>query len=433
MKIISKIFIVCTMVCLCNTVAIGQEKIIEVKNFLDVSSIVRSVNDKDWLVCNNSLGQTKFSLVNESATSTPQLFLGYIDGTDSTRIFDFEVFNDTVYFCGATWYGSTSQAVWGYFPLAGFPSVSVKYIVRSMGYLSKIDVFSIDPTMNEVHVVMVGRLNQKNGIIVDEVRVAPDQFIEYAGTVDDVVGRYYADVAVTDNYVVTSMRAASGEILNNGQVLFISKPTTLSTSIFACAALSYPIPGNASAGLLEHCTGDAVVVVYGGIFNKIGIHSFIGTLPYSHLSIKGRKDYTLHDIKFDKTSEDLDILVKSMKSLSEAQDSSIILHLNQSLSTYGGPLFCHMYLDERLNSLDWIPWEKNCFVASGHDVGGSHLRVYKYQYNNWQNCTQQKIMQAEKLDMNEFKKVDLYYDACEVEMLELESYEMATPLTIICE
>lgn len=37
MKIISKIFIVCTMVCLCNTVAIGQEKIIEVKNFLDVS------------------------------------------------------------------------------------------------------------------------------------------------------------------------------------------------------------------------------------------------------------------------------------------------------------------------------------------------------------------------------------------------------------
>lgn len=342
------------------------------------------------------------------------------------------MFNDTVYFCGVTWYRSTSQAVWGYFPLAGFPSVNVKYIVRSMDWLSKIDVFSIDPTMNEVHVVMVGRLNSDKGIMVDEVRTAPDQFIEYTGLVDDIEEKRFSDVAVTDNYVVMTMHDG-GTYFAGGEVLFINKPTTMYTTIFLCTARSYSIPQmNSTSGLLEYCKNDAVVVAYEGSFGNVGVHSFIGYTPHSHLKIL-MPQFNVYDIKFDEVSEDLDILVRPFKFATKVADSSMILHLNQSLVSYGGPLFCHKYMDERLNSLDWIPWEKNCFVASGHDVGGSHLRAYKYYYNNWGNCTQQQILQAVPLEKKDVVSEKLIYDECEVEMLELESYEMATPLTIICE
>lgn len=431
MKKIIKLFVICTMAYLCNITAMGQEKIIEVDNHLDETSIIRAVNTKEWLVCNNSNGWSVFSLINETILATPQIHLGNVGNSDKIQIYDFEVFNDTVYFCGSVWFGENQQAVWGYFPLAGFPYVSVKYIVRNIKSLTKLDVFSIDPTRNEIHVVMVGQLDTEKGIVLDELRTAPNQFTEYTSEIyDEIVDFFFSDVAITDNFVVIT---SNPETLTIGHVLFIRKPTSLYTTIFSCAAWDYIIPGDVSwARLLEHCTNDVVVVVYSSTLTSIGVHSFLGTNPHINLKISTPK-LNIADVKFDKKSEDLDILLKPSQLSQTSQDSSVILHLNQSLSYNGGPLFCHKYYDEDLNSLDWIPWENHFFVASGHDKDYSHLRVYKYQYDDWKNCTKQHILWAEKKDTKNTEHYNLLYNDCEIVMQEHRVSEKGLPLIIKCE
>ncbi len=413
--------------------AIGQEKTIEVLNHPDETSIIRAVNTKEWLVCNNSNGWSVFSMINETLLTTQQIHLGNVGSSDKIQIYDFEVFNDTVYFCGSVWFGDNQKAVWGYFPLTGFPSVSVKYIVRNIISLTKLDVFSIDPTMTEIHVVMVGQRSMEHGIMVDEVRTGPGQFIEYIGELSDMVAESFTDVAVTENFVVTSLKKFDLE-LQGGQVLFIHKPTSLSTTVFSNTAQTYTISGKFSIdGLLEHCKNDSVAFAYKGFQGYLNVHTFNGPSPREHLKIVGLHDYALADIKFDRTNEDLDILVWPAFELSRQLDTSIILHLSHSLAAYGGPLFCHKYYNQILHSLEWIPWENKRFVASGHDQTNSQLRVYKYQYDHWGICTQQRILQSEKLETKKFNSKDLQYSSREIELQETYVSEKAMSLSTICE
>lgn len=433
MRRIIKLFIISTAMGLCSIVALGQEKTIEVLNHPDESSIIRAVDTREWLVCNNTNGWSVFSMIDEALPTTQQIHLGNVGSSDKIRIYDFEVFNDTVYFCGSVWFGDNQKAVWGYFPLTGFPSVNVRYIIRNMQNLTKLDVFSIDPTMNEIHVVMVGQQAPKHGIMVDEVRTGPGLFVEYTGELSDVVAEDFTDVAVTEKYVVTSLKKYDLE-LQGGQVLFIRKPTSLHTTVFSNTAQTYTISGKLSIdGLLEHCKNDSVAFAYKGFQGYLNVHTFNGPSPREHLKVVGLHDYALADIKFDRTNEDLDILVRPALELSRPLDTSIILHLNHSLAAYGGPLFCHKYYNETLNSLEWIPWENKRFVASGHDQTSSQLRVYKYQYDYWGICTQQRILQSEKLETKKNNFKDLQYSSCEIELQETSVSEKAMSLSTICE
>lgn len=431
MKKIIKLFVICTMAYLCNITAMGQEKIIEVDNHLDETSIIRAVNTKEWLVCDNNNGWSTFSLIDETLPTTQQIYLGNVGNSDKIQIYDFEVFNDTVYFCGSVWFGENQQAVWGYFPLAGFPYVSVKYIIRDIKSLTKLDVFSIDPTGNEIHVVMVGEQTTNRGVMVDEIRTAPGTFIEYTSDIYDVVYKIFNDIAETDTYVVMTMHDG-GMYYSGGQVLFINKPTTLNTTMFSSSAHIYSIPGSLSAGLLEHCQADAIVVAYREIMGSVGVHSFTGPFTHANINISGDKIFSEMDLKFDKTYQDLDVLVKGHKNLFLAKDTSMILHLNQSLVSYGGPVFCHKYKDDFLNSLDWFSWGNYGFVASGHDKTNNFLRVYKYQYNNWGNCTEQEILEAKKKQMDVFSTCPFQYNSCEIVLYDYYASEKEVPLIIKC-
>ena len=122
-----KILAFAAVALLLSSASFAQEKKIEVINQLDNYSLVRETNRGLWLVSNYFFGQTVFSMVDETQPATPQLWLGYVDGTDSLRVNDFEIFRDTVYFCGQVWRGKTSSGVWGYFPLNNFPNVTVSY------------------------------------------------------------------------------------------------------------------------------------------------------------------------------------------------------------------------------------------------------------------------------------------------------------------
>ena len=430
MNTIKRFFALATLVLLLPGCLNAQEKTTEVLNLSDVTSIVRETRSGLWLVCNNSSGRSRFTLVDESLTSADQLWLDYVDGTDSMRINDFEIFRDTVYFCGQIWYGDDSYGIWGYFPLNGFPSVDVYYNEVIGVSCHKLDVFSVDTTTIDLHVVLLGHMGDIDpDFVIDEVRLAPNFFTENKSYIfDNVPLMFFYDVEVTDLHVAISTSA------DNGSVLFINKPTTIGTTIFTCT-ITQDILNVPKIGiiLLEYCKNNYLVAVYK--YKSIGyIHlfGFSTTTPLDHLSIDGTEDLCPRDVKFNRAKDDLDLLATPLEWFSRG-DSSMIYHLNYSLVAQGGPLFCHKYRDHKLNSLAWLSTRDKCFVASGHDINQHYLKLYRYQFDYWGECTEEVFSFARKQDVVEQQKkpqIDFYH--YNIQMSELESRDMNNPLKVTC-
>lgn len=431
-----KILAFAAVALLLSSASFAQEKKIEVINQLDSYSLVRETNRGLWLVSNYFFGQTVFSMVDETQPATQQLWLGYVDGTDSLRVNDFEIFRDTVYFCGQVWRGKTTSGIWGYFPLNNFPNVTVSYNETNTGSFSRLDVFSVDTTTIDLHVAMVGStpLFYSSIYIYDEVRTAPGAFDQYKSSLFDFFNsnRIY-DVESTDNMVALSTS------YDSGSVFFFDKPIFTNTTFLS----NFTVYNGLSDVLadyirLEYCTNNSLVAVYQEIKNgyfsygDLHVHSFTYTTPHAHISIDNTSNLSPLDVKFNKADNELDILAAPI-TLSHRGDSSMIFHLVPSLAYNGGWLFCHKFMGERLNSLAWLSTRGPWFVASGHDETQKHLRLYKYCYTDWGYCSEQ----VQEHSTGQKKKeqplpFDFTYSMDKVEMAVLKSYPMGKPLKIVC-
>lgn len=422
----------------------AQEKTIEVQSQKDSYSIIRETSSGLWLVSSYYLGLTTFSLIDETQPATMQLQLGYISGVDSMRVNDFEIFRDTVYFCGLVWKEKKINAIWGYFPLNGFPNVNVSYAISGPSEFTNLEVFSVDTTTIDLHVVMTGKDIVHQGssqyweYIYDEVRTASGVFNQYSSAIFNTfyLGKFY-DIAVTDNNVVIASSHPDATIL------FVIKPTSIVTTFFSNYTKGYYLTiDDVSDIKLEYCKNDALVAVYRNMVQEnmiyqctgLRIFSFIGTTPHAHLEILGSETQTPLDVKFDKNSEDLDILTTKKVMYIRVPDTCEIYHLNPSLAFSGGPIFTHLYIDEKLNSLDWLSTHRNRFVASGHNANQNNLRVYTYQFDEWKNCTEQRIKEAGILEhKTDYVCPGIDYSMREVVMKDLYSYDMEKPLKIKCD
>lgn len=430
MNTIKKFYALAAITMLLPGVVKSQEKTIEVQNLDDVTSIVRECRDGDWMVCNNSNGRTRFTKVNEYGSTADQLWLGYTVDSDSMRVNDFEIFRDTVYFCGQIWYWGYSYAVWGYFPVSGFPSLTVRYhehdYIRSF---KKMDVFSADTATVDLHVVLLADMEEEDmsDLVVDEVRTAPHTFNQNESPVFESQENYrFYDVEITDMHVAISTS------MNSGSVLFIDKPTTLSTSIFTSNAVNNPLYTLPCTGPipLEYCKNDILVAAFRTLFDQnLHVESFSLAVPQYHLSIDETTLMYPVDLKFNRQKDALELLANPYGN----NTFSVIYHLNHSLTANGGPLFCHMFKPESLNSLEWLSSKDVFFVASGHDAGQQHLHLYKYRYDDWGECTEQLIANARKLSVLKSPTTPpvVFYQT-KIETDVLESFDLDNPLKIKC-
>lgn len=422
--------------------AIGQEFIKRVLNHDDDHSIIREVEKDKWLVCDFNLGKTVFSMITDTGTYTEQLILGYLSGTDSTVVNDFEIFEDTVYFCGTAYSQGGGMSIWGYFPLLGFPNVQVYYNDNLGDYmqLNKLEVFKVDPEREELHIVMTGLYTYNDGILVEVVRTAPLQFTEYNSWLgwDDII---VDDVAVTDNYVVVSTRIINGWA-SQGRLFYFNKPTVTGSTIFASNTQYRDLIYTAgSTILLEHCTYDATAVVYimtqspyfyvGG-FTPGPVYFSSTSIDHSHGPLLNYK-IELRDIAYNKDTKTLDVLM-ARKLIVGFGYSSEVYHLPSAMAS--GSIssgFYHMIGGE-LNSLDYLNSDQDRYIASGRDISDQELHIYKYSEIMTYDCTSAgeytDIMLKEEEPTWE---IELNYDYLYVNMMELSSRDMEEPVRIKCE
>lgn len=410
----------------------AQEFIKEVKNHNDNYSVIRQYRENLWIISDFNLGKSVFSMVSETGITTQQLVLGYIEGTDSTIIRDFKIYKDTVYFCGQTWYGKTSQAVWGYFPLAGFPSVPVYFNVRKYNSFDKLEVFSVNSTGEEVHVVMIGGEITTGGVVVDEIKTGLGTVTEYTSPLYEQVYTM-VDLIQTEHYIVVSANHMSNQLVVGASVINIQKPTTLNTTIFTC-----PMDHNNSLLYstvslhLVHCEGDSMAAIYmnGNDFHVIALTNPLichGACTFPSPSVTMRLKYI--DADYDADRHSINLLANDMMF-----SSSVIMRVDDALVLGPGNVPYKHYPNDKINSIIYTGIPVYYHAASGYEIESHTLRYYRISDNPVAQCASEGnlLSSNQKFDWP-IKELHVGYDSCRLEMLQLPSYTYESPVSTICE
>lgn len=402
---------------LCATGPIhGQEMIRDVVGLHDDYSLVRETDRGKWLVYNYNFGRSIFSLITDTTTMAPQMYMNPPEGFSALKILDFEIFQDTVYFCGLAYYDLDEDYVtaWGYFPLQRFPhdTVFIEAGLYYMHYFNKLAVFSVDSSMSGLHILMT--CNEPTfsdfNSIVDMVRITPNSFNSYTHNYDDDF-KYYDDIEVTDNNVVFTFTETLGFGLFSWTYLYYVKKTSIpGITIFSNTVHRQRLSNYITEGrsLLEYCTDDVFVVAQ-PTHDSIRVFAFALTVNGNYGLLGGVRFFRsfyyqkMNDIKYDKQSKILDVLTED-----NYLNSSKIYHLNPMLLGSGGTVYVHQLNGDLLNSLDVLRSNPDYFIASGHTSDLSNLRLFRYRYyDNNIECSEYFDLMADKTEYFE-KPVEIY-------------------------
>lgn len=223
----------------CNECVANELIRTTVGNPISNHSIIRHCGGDTTVVCCNS-NQPYFMLLDESSNISYPLFLPI------NKVWDFEIDNDTVYFCGNTILSGIDIGVIGHFDvtlLASPSMVNVNYIY--LDKMKNISALEVGHFAGQKHVVVIGddidpahRTNR----ILDLIEF-PTFWAVYSDGADGYK-EHFSDLAITENYVVATSILPD----NNGRVWYYNKPSTpLAATIFNGNAdysdMTYPIKG----------------------------------------------------------------------------------------------------------------------------------------------------------------------------------------------
>ena len=133
-------FICCLLL---SSSTMGQDFIKYISWKLDSSSIIRTIDEDNWLVYSIRDNVSSFTFVNESGLTAPTLVFPTVqDGYYVVN--DFEILNDSVFFCGykKRWQG-LDAAFFGYFDLGSILTSNVLYCyeLETVSRFDKIDLY----------------------------------------------------------------------------------------------------------------------------------------------------------------------------------------------------------------------------------------------------------------------------------------------------
>lgn len=416
----------------------GQEMTRELLNHRDRYSIIREIKDGEWMVANFHDGEAVFSWVNESSPYTDQLYLMNYEGWDSTRVNDFVIFRDTVYFCGTIWFGNDDhEAFWGFFPLGGFPHVTVKYTGSIFKTLDQIQVFSVDSS-DDLHVVMLGKQWGKEwdlGVVVEEMRVTSYLFDEnYSYIYEDT--NHFTDIIQTDSFIIVSSITEKDFMhLIDGRILSIAKPTVSHTSIFTGTTKWWREDNAASEILLTECEDDAFVSIHRNRLRTYYVNGYLnGFLHYASVNLNSLMFTSLKDAAYSKDRKILEILFQIPINTSGSYGHSEIYQLSPSVVYSTNPIIpIRRYENELLQSLISLSTLKSGFIASGHDFGQNNLRVYRHIDYLWEECSMYRELEAKKGEFKqEIMNIELTYKTDQVYIFEWENFDKKIQVKKIC-
>ena len=383
MRKISTLLVLALLYVMCNSVA-AQNFTKEIQALSDSgSSIIRTIDRTHWLVYSENAKGHLFYLISVNDT-----VLSYMYFDDRTiKVTDFEIYSDTVYFCGSHKNNGVQCGIAGHFPIVGFPACTVKYDsfqeVLSFGAL---EAFSVEDHM---HVVMTATAPTGYSTMTDLRHLSGDNW--ECDVVDSLGGWMFDDVAVSTTHILfTSRILPPSKVLS--YVWKIDMPGYFGTVIFNSTINVDMFHGE------PVCDTFLVTEAMGGFVmakalsnGKIRMHQYAASTYSASLDFSGEPDFSLKALDYADVANCADVLVSTRN---ESGVDSRIYHVPAMAFVQNWTSWIYYYKNEDISLLclssDW----DSTFVASGMDNASSCMRVYRYKYDNYR-CTKQSGFEIE--------------------------------------
>lgn len=394
----------------------AQEFVRELHEQKDTKTLLREIGMNHWLMYQHygTNGWSSFCVVDASGTTYPLMAF-----TDCLDINDFEIINKKiVYFCGTIEYclkdesgdklieRSSSSAVFGYFNLEEIltPSGSSVNCVKldhfgqlALESLDKLEVMNVP---DGVHVFMTGSAQNGEGLILDAAATThfPSSWDLYFDL--SLNGEAFDDIALLENYIVVTSRFPNTA---TGVINLFHKPLSYSSSTLSSTVYRGEVCYGVNDTLLvTHCEREAFST---GTFSSseggLVISGYNFSTPIYSIVLDNNTDLApnlqLRDIRYNKNSQVLDVL-QQVSYMAKNDNSSIIWHLDQTLSAHGILNNCHKFRTTTLHSIACLENNPGRTAGSGHDNGQSPFALLTHVelgYNG--SCSETDIIKYHKL------------------------------------
>jgi hypothetical protein len=372
----------------------GTELIRDIPQYSDYS-IIRQIDYDDWLVYSYGEGN-KFYWVTSSNYPVPYKSILM----ENLKIFDFEIFDNVVYFCG-TLLDEVQYAVMGYFSLDSGLYGSVYFdTFPDLASFNKLDIFSVE---GQVHLVMTGHETNLKGVMIDVMQTAPMQWIYTVATLtkDEDIG--FDDVAVTDSRVVFTSRDTTIENKYGETYLWhFDRPIGIGVNIFLNHITEILFDNEPqSPVLIEHLYNDWFAIACNSRKSFIAISRFLMTSPNATFRYYPFQNGDIvSDIKYNADDQDIDLVETGW--IEDGTRYGMCAHIHDSyFISAASTVDLRLPVDVALFSIDYLPGMPSWFIASGHGYENPLLRVYryKYDYNVVTECTSYDRAYGEPIDV----------------------------------
>ena len=238
----------------------GQEFIRGAIDYLICDTSIVRGTALDTVLVYNRKNTSTFMLVAASDLYAHSIYI------EPIYVNDFEIYKNSVYFCGYIKENNVKRAVVGLFDLDLFPNSNIYYYkLDDLFELRKLDVYTIEDIQGfeEVHLVATGSENGSRMNVLIDMRMFPPNPVSCCIYFSESENENYDDVAVTKKYIAVSAR---NKVQGNPVVdlLYFKKPSHTWQHIFSFNVNIFHTgsPSPESPIILEYTKDDSIAAVY---------------------------------------------------------------------------------------------------------------------------------------------------------------------------
>lgn len=403
-------------------------------------TIIRHYTNNVDVVCYHNMYNPYFMIYKTGVSSTNVLYLPPMD-----TIYDFEIYNDTVYFCGEGQFPRAGAAVVGYFAIADMSGTSyanVSYV--TLPAMKMVRAIEVGWFASRKHVVGVGEAINSEGMMVDMIDESTYWKVNFGDVGGDTVA--LSDLTITANYVVVTSTMPATGFATKGRVWFFAKPSTPGQSLFPYYNVYFQDFVN-SSGLtrkfLVRSRGDYIATAYRVDMSLMGYNPFIisyynGPAYVRSVMIDEASEsmIQLGDMQLTEGSKSLALLLNGQYKTGAGSTPRSVVYEIPNYYPVPAMVDAHVYDGVFFESIDHM-WLTNLdnqhFVLSGYQpygYGTPYYMKFHYGYFGDNTCLDAKSTLARNIEIEHKEKYDYIKNTVTLQIPQVMSQQIK-PMEIV--
>ena len=383
----------------CST-AVATERVDIITRQSHHGTIIRHISDKKSMICDQT-NNPFFILYTEGAAMVDMF------DVDLDTVYDFEIFNDIVYFCGVKSNITGGYGVVGYFPLAGFPSTTIYYL--SVPLFRRVKRLEMGIMGGQTHLLAVGDGIHGRAELLDAIYLGAGWDMHFFDADNKEI--VFTDLAITDTYVVVTAYQKHNYYVP-ARIYYFKKPTSNGSFTYSYIPWIEIESRSSHDIIIEACQEDAFVVALAAGVNEVGTTRFL-LVAYDSLNFLSKNIITepygyarLRDIKYYAPSKSSELLLY----VNDEQNRHSVIYTLTSAMEYGTSFATgHLYSSVFINSLDRNRTLHSHFVASANNAESTaNIQHILYDFSQWGNCLEYAVNEVKKIDYSEDPQNELF-------------------------